>query len=154
NDGVTRAAERPALASRGSSPPVRLLGRTHHMGEDQPPQKKKRVISAKSFANLRPHPQHLTRRGGSKAREYVTNQELEVLNNLLDGSNHRDAARRAGLSEGVNVTSLLLRPLIDKTFKELQEKRKDQSVEGRTAPRRTRRVPASRTDAPPPHRRH
>jgi hypothetical protein len=91
--------------------------------------KNKHKVSAKSLANLRPNPHNLKYRGGSKRREYVTNQELEVLNNLLDGSNHRDAARRAGLSEGVNVTSLLLRPMIDRTFKELQEKRKNQSVE-------------------------
>jgi hypothetical protein len=70
------------------------------------PQKKKHVISAKSLANLRPNPQHLRHRGGSKPREYVTNQELELLNNLLDGATHRDAARRAGVSNGVNVTSL------------------------------------------------
>ena len=67
------------------------------MGANQAPQREKRVISAKSLANLRPHPQNMRHRGGSKRREYVT--------------------------------SLLLRPLIDKTFKELQEKRKDQSVE-------------------------
>ena len=99
------------------------------MPSTKPPQNKKRVISAKSLANLRPNPQHLKYRGGSKRREYVTNQELEVLNNLLDGSNHRDAARRAGLSEGINVTDLLKRPIIDHTFKELQEKRATQSVE-------------------------
>jgi hypothetical protein len=99
------------------------------MPSTKPPQNKKRVISAKSLANLRPNPQNLKYRGGSKRRDYVTNQELEVLNNLLDGSNHRDAARRAGLSEGVNVTSLLLRPLIARTFNELQEKRTNQSVE-------------------------
>ena len=67
--------------------------------------------------------------GGSKAREYVTNQELELLNNLLDGATHRDAARWAGVSNGVNVTSLLLRPIVARTFKELQEKRTNQSVE-------------------------
>ena len=55
------------------------------MGANQPPQNKKRVISAKSLANLRPNPQNMQHRGGSKAREYVTNQELELLNNLLDG---------------------------------------------------------------------
>jgi hypothetical protein len=98
------------------------------MGANQPPQNKMRVISAKSLANLRPHPEGLQHKG-SKTREYVTNQELEVLNNLLDGSNHRDAARRAGLSEGVNLTNLLRRPLIAQTFAELQEKRKDQSIE-------------------------
>ena len=86
---------------------------------------KKRVISAKSLANLRPNPQGLQHKGGSKAREYVTNQELELLNNLLDGATHRDAARRAGVSKGVNVTTMLLRPIIARTFKELQEKRKD-----------------------------
>ena len=99
------------------------------MGANQPPQDKKRVISAKSLANLRPNPQHLRHRGGSKPREYVTNQELELLNNLLDGATHRDDARRAGVSNGVNVTSLLLRPIIARTFKELQEKRTNQSVE-------------------------
>jgi hypothetical protein len=99
------------------------------MGANQPPQNKKRVISAKSLANLRPNPQHLRHRGGSKPREYVTSQELELLKNLLDGATHRDAARRAGVSNGVNVTSLLLRPIIARNFKELQDKRTNQSVE-------------------------
>jgi hypothetical protein len=48
---------------------------------------------------------------------------------LLDGASKTDAARRAGLSKGINITTIMLRPEIDKTFKELREKRKDQSVE-------------------------
>jgi hypothetical protein len=52
-----------------------------------------------------------------------------LLNNLLDGATHRDAARRAGVSKGVNVTTMLLRPIIARTFKKLQEKRTNQSVE-------------------------
>jgi phage terminase small subunit len=71
---------------------------------------------------MRPH-------GGKKTREYVTSPELEFLNYVLDGANHTDAARRAGLSKGINLTSLMKRPLIDQTFAELQEKRKKQSVE-------------------------
>jgi hypothetical protein len=97
------------------------------MNANQPPQNKKRVISAKSLANLRPNPQHLTRRGGSKAREYVTNQELELLQNLLDGATHRDAARRAGL-DSVNVGRLLLRPTIAKEFAEMQAMRRRENL--------------------------
>src|SRR4029077_18398914 len=55
--------------------------------------KNKNKVSAKSLANLRPNPQNMRHVGGSKRREYVTNQELELLNNLLDGATHRDAAR-------------------------------------------------------------
>jgi hypothetical protein len=71
---------------------------------------------------MRPH-------GGSEPREYVTSDELDFLNYVLDGASKTDAARRAGLSKGINITSIMLRPVIDKTFKEFQEKRKDQSVE-------------------------
>jgi len=99
------------------------------MGANQPPQNKKRVISAKSLANLRPNPQHLTHVGGRRPREYVTSAELDFLNYLLDGASKTDAARWAGLSAGINVTDLLKRPIIDHTFKELQEKRATQSVE-------------------------
>jgi hypothetical protein len=99
------------------------------MGANQPPQNKKRVMSAKSLANLRPNPPHMRPHGGKKTREYVTSPELEFLNYVLDGANHTDAARRASLSKGINLTSLMKRPLIDQTFAELQEKRKDQSVE-------------------------
>jgi hypothetical protein len=86
--------------------------------------KNKNKVSVKSLANLRPNPQNMRHVGGSKAREYVTNQELELLNNLLDGATHR-----AGVSKGVNVTTMLLRPITVRTFKELQEKRTNQSVE-------------------------
>jgi hypothetical protein len=99
------------------------------MGANQPPQKKKRVISAKSLANLRPNPQHMRPHGGSEPREYATPPELEFLNYVLDGASKTDAARWAGLSKGINLTSLMKRPLIDQTFGELREKRKDQSVE-------------------------
>jgi phage terminase small subunit len=68
-------------------------------------------------------------RGGSKLREYATQPELDFLNYVLDGALKTDAARRAGLSKGVNLTNLLRRPLIAQTFAELQEKRKDQSIE-------------------------
>jgi hypothetical protein len=71
---------------------------------------------------MRPH-------GGKKPREYVTQPELDFLNNVLDGARKIDAARWAGLSKGVNLTNIMLRPVIEQTFKELQEKRKDQSVE-------------------------
>jgi hypothetical protein len=50
------------------------------MGANQPPQKKKRVISAKSLANLRPNPQNMKPHGGRKPREFVTSQELDFLN--------------------------------------------------------------------------
>jgi hypothetical protein len=97
------------------------------MAEREP--KNKRNISAKSLANLRPNPQHLQHKGGSRAREYATNQEIEVLNNLLDSPNHRDAARRAGLPKGFNVGRMLLRPVIAQTFAELQAKRLNESAE-------------------------
>jgi hypothetical protein len=90
---------------------------------------KKRVISAKSLANLRPNSQNLTHVGGSKAREYATNQEIELLQNLLDGATHRDAARRAGVSQGINVTSLLRRSVIAKEFQEMQARRLSESME-------------------------
>jgi hypothetical protein len=48
---------------------------------------------------------------------------------VLDGALKTDAARWANLPKGVNLTNILLRPLIQQTFAELQEKRKDQSVE-------------------------
>jgi hypothetical protein len=64
-------------------------------------------------------------RGGSKLREYATQPELDFLNYVLDGASKTDAARRAGLSKGINITTIMLRPVIDKTFKELQEKRKE-----------------------------
>jgi hypothetical protein len=99
------------------------------MGANQPPQKKKRVISAKSLANLRPHPEGLQHKGGSKTREYATNQEVELLTHLLDGASHRDAARRAGVSQGVNVTEMLRRPVIAKTFQEMQATRLSESME-------------------------
>jgi hypothetical protein len=40
-----------------------------------------------------------------------------------------DQFARAGLSKGVNLTNIMLRRVIEQTFKELQEKRKDQSIE-------------------------
>jgi hypothetical protein len=91
--------------------------------------KNKHKVSAKSLANLRPNPQHMRPHGRKKTREYVTSPELEFLNYVLDGANHTDAAHRAGLSKGINLTSLMKRPLIDQTFAELQEKRENQSVE-------------------------
>ena len=89
----------------------------------------KRKILSKSLANLRPNSQHMRPHGGSEPREYVTSDELDLLNYVLDGASKTDAARRVGLSKGINITTIMLRPVIDKTFKELQEKRKDQSVE-------------------------
>jgi hypothetical protein len=84
----------------------------------------KRVIHPKSLANLRPNPQHLKPHGGKQARQYVTSPELDFLNYVLDGALKTDAARWAGLSKGINLTSLMRRPLIQKTLKELEEKRK------------------------------
>jgi hypothetical protein len=91
--------------------------------------RKKRVVSAKSLANLRPNPQHLKPHGGQHAHQYVTSPELDFLNYVLDGASKTDAARWAGLSKGINLTSLMRRPLIDQTLAELQEKRKHQSIE-------------------------
>ena len=89
------------------------------MDANQPPQKKKRVISAKSLANLRPNPQHMRPQGGSEPRDYVTSDELDFLNYVLDGASKTDAARWAGLSKGISLTSLMKRPLIDQTFAEV-----------------------------------
>jgi hypothetical protein len=68
--------------------------------------------------------------GAPKPREYATQPELDFLNYVLDGASQTDAARWAGLSKGINLTNLMKRPLIDQTFAELQEKRKNQSVQG------------------------
>jgi hypothetical protein len=95
--------------------------------------KNKHKVSGKSLANLRPNPQHMKPHGGKQARQYVGSPELEFLNYVLDGANHTDAARRAGLSKGINLTSLMKLPIIDQTFAELQEKaQKPIGRDGRT----------------------
>jgi hypothetical protein len=94
-----------------------------------PGPKKKKVVSAKERANLRPHPEHL-KRGGGKSREFVTQPELDFLNYILDGATKKDAWVWAGFpSHFNNCHELLQRPLIVKTLKELEEKRKDQSTD-------------------------
>lgn len=100
------------------------------MGEPVP---KKKAVHPNTLAagrrNLRPNTQYL-KRGGKKPREFVTQPQLDFLNYLLDGAAIRDAWRWSGMpSSEKNAYEILKRPLLIKTRKELEEKRKDQSVE-------------------------
>ena len=51
----------------------------------------------------------------------VCHQRRVGLSQLRAG---RRPARRAGLSKGINITTIMLRPVIDKTFKEPQKSAK------------------------------
>jgi hypothetical protein len=91
----------------------------------------KRKQSAKELANLRrPHDKKLPKVGRTTSREYVIQSELDFLNYLLDGATKVDAWRWAGyMSNSDNCYQILQRPLIQRTFKELEDRRKEQSVQ-------------------------
>jgi hypothetical protein len=99
----------------------------------EPKPKKKAPPNPNSLAaakrNRRNNSQHL-KQGGCKPREIVTQPQLDFLNYILDGASLRDAWRWAGFPSHVNnCYELFQRPLMQATLKELQEKRKDRSVD-------------------------
>lgn len=98
-----------------------------------PEPKTKKPRHPNSLANIergrQPNP-HTLKRGGKQAREFVTQPQLDFLNYLLDGASVRDAWRWSGMpSSEKNAYEVLKRPLMIQTRKELEERRKDQSVE-------------------------